>query len=171
MVFYDRSIELFRYEATVVNDGEFWRIFTANLCHSNWNHWALNLIGFWIMDLFFRPVLSIKLRAYLLLFCMFGSVFLLHLWLDLRWYVGLSGALHGYLIGGAILSWQSDKRLNLIIIVIVVAKLFAESFWQINDSTEELIGTNVVEESHSFGAVSALVFCFILFAINKLQKR
>jgi len=167
MLLEPESSEWLRYQSIEVSQGQWWRIFTANLCHSNWNHWALNIIGFWIMDWFYQPVLNAKLRAYLLLFCMIANVFLLHLLLDLYWYVGLSGALHGYLIGGALLSWNSAKKLNLAIVVVVSIKLIAESLWQINLATEQLIDANVVEEAHSLGALSAVLFALVIWISKK----
>jgi len=158
MIFEPASADWLRYQSNEVSSGQWWRIFTANLCHSNWNHWMLNIAGLWLMDLFYRPVLSQKLRASLLLICMLLNVLMLHLWMDIHWYVGLSGALHGYLIGGALLSWNKAKWLNFAIILVTTAKLIVESNWQINLATEELIGANVLEEAHSFGAVSAVIF-------------
>jgi len=89
--------------------------------------------------------------------------------MNLHWYVGLSGALHGYLIGGALLSWKSGKWINLTIVIFTVGKLFAESFWQINSETEKLIGANVVEESHAFGALSAFIFFALWYMTNKIK--
>ena len=170
MLFAPESIKFLRYESQSVNDGELWRIFTANFCHSNWNHWMLNIAGLWLMDIFYQPVLNQKTRAYLLLFCMVLNVLLLHWFMNLHWYVGLSGALHGFLIGGALLSWNNGKWINLSIIVFTVGKLIAESFWQINAETEKLINANVVEEAHSFGALSAFIF-FILWYLLNLNSR
>ena len=169
MVFAPESIKLLRYESNSVSDGELWRILTANFCHSNWNHWMLNIAGLWLMDIFYQPVLSQKLRSYLLMFCILLNVLFLHWFMNLTWYVGLSGALHGFLIGGALLSWNSGKWINLSIVTFTVGKLFAESFWQINAETEKLINANVVEESHTFGALSAFIF-FILWTIFNLYS-
>jgi len=163
------STELFRYEYVTTSEGQVWRLFTANLCHSNWNHWLLNMTGLILMDLFFRPVLSVRSRAYLLIFCMVGNVILLHLFMQLKWYVGLSGALHGYLMGGAIISWHTAKRLNSVIIAVVSIKLFVEYFWQINSSTEQLIEANVVEEAHFFGAVASVAFSIFYYSVKKLR--
>ncbi|PCI72841.1 MAG: rhombosortase [Gammaproteobacteria bacterium] len=170
MLLAPESIKLLRYESNNVSDGELWRIITANFCHSNWNHWMLNIAGLWLMDIFYQPVLSQKIRAYLLLFCIVLNVLLLHWFMNLHWYVGLSGALHGFLIGGALLSWNNGKWINLSIIVFTVGKLIAESFWQINAETEKLINANVVEEAHSFGALSAFIF-FILWYLLNLNSR
>ncbi len=170
MLLAPESIKFLRYEFSSVNDGELWRILTANFCHSNWNHWMLNIAGLWLMDIFYQPVLSQKLRSYCLLFCITLNVLFLHWFMELNWYVGLSGALHGFLIGGALLSWKSGKWINLSIVTFTIGKLFTESFWQINSGTEKLINANVVEEAHVFGALSAFIF-FTLWTIMNLNSR
>ena len=167
MIFEPNSSTLLRYQSTEVNTGEWWRILTANLCHSNWNHWLLNIAGLWLMDVFYQPVLSIKRRSQLILFCMITNVLMMHYWMDINWYVGLSGALHGYLIGGALLSWSKAKWLNFGIIFVTTGKLIVESFWEINSATEKLINANVLEEAHSFGALSAVVFWLIYHILKK----
>ena len=188
MLFEPFSGEWLRYQIIEVSNGQWWRIVSANLCHSNWNHWMLNLAGLWIMDIFYQPVLSAKYRSQLLVFCMVLNVLMLHLFLTIHWYVGLSGALHGYLIGAAIMSWNQTKLLtpvtifrssiefnpkwlNFIIILGTVFKLIVESVWEINLATEKLIGANVLEEAHSFGAIAAIVFAFVFLLLkDKVQK-
>ena len=161
------SNSILRYQSLEVSQGEWWRIFTANFCHSNWNHWALNVAGFWMMDIFYSPVLGQKIRAYLMLFCMLFNVLLLDVFLDLTWYVGLSGALHGYLIGGALLSWKTAVKINLAIVLVVIIKLWFELQWHINEATETLINANVVEESHAFGAISGGIFFLAVWLTTK----
>ncbi len=169
MTFEPVSGEWLRYQSFEVSSGQWWRIFTANLCHSNWNHWILNIAGLWLMDLFYQPVLSQKTRAALLVFCMFLNVLMIHFWMKINWYVGLSGALHGYLIGGALLSWNKAKWLNFMIIFTTIIKLFVESHWQINSATEQLINANVLEEAHSFGAISSVIFWLLLIVYTRLN--
>jgi len=170
MFFQPASADWLRYQSAEVSNGELWRILTANFCHSNWNHWMLNIAGLWLMDLFYRPVLSQKVRMFLLVTCMLLNVLMLHLWMDIRWYVGLSGALHGYLIGGALLSWNKAKTLNFAIILITSIKLVIESLWEINLATEKLIGANVLEEAHSFGAVSSVIFWLGYLLLARIKK-
>ena len=170
MVFDPSSTDILRYQSEQVSNGQIWRLITANVCHSNWNHWALNIVGLWLMDIFYRPVLSVSIRTKLMLFCMLFNVVLLHYLISIDWYVGLSGALHGYLIGGALLSWNKAKLLNFAIITVTTAKLIIESYWQINSATEELIGANVLEEAHSFGGISAVLFWLIILSLGKIKK-
>lgn len=167
MVLEPYSSEWLRYQSNEVSSGQLWRLMTANFCHSNWNHWLLNIAGLWLMDLFLQPVLSRAQRTSLLLFCCLVNVVLMHFTMNLAWYVGLSGALHGYLVGGVLLSWSSSKRLNAAILAVIGAKLFVELFWQINQATEELIGANVVEEAHSYGAASAVIYALMLYIVRK----
>ena len=170
MILAPSSIELLRYQSVETSQGQWWRIISANFCHSNWNHWMLNIAGLWLMDIFYSPVLKASIRALLLIFCMLLNVLFMHYLMDLTWYVGLSGALHGYLVGGAILSWKSSVKINLIILIVVSAKLFVELQWNINQSTETFIEANVVEESHAYGALSALLFCIFYWGASKLKS-
>jgi rhomboid family GlyGly-CTERM serine protease len=158
------STELLRYQSLEVSNGEWWRIFTANFTHSGWNHWLLNISGLVLIDYLYQSTVKQSQRVFLMLFCMLANVFLLHMYMDLHWYVGLSGALHGFLIGGALLSFKKDKIFSMIIIAVVVIKLFFEMNWEVNQFTADLIGSNVVEESHLFGAISAVIY-FMLFSL------
>jgi len=163
------SSEWMIYQRDAVDQGQWWRLFSANLAHSNWNHWGLNILGLWLIDLFFQPVLSQATRNSLLLFAMIFNVLMLHFWVDIDSYVGLSGALHGYVIGAAIITWRADPFIHLSMAVVIIAKLIIESIWHINQSTEQLIGTNVVEESHAFGGVAAIIFVLIYVVLIKTQ--
>jgi len=168
IMFYEpTSVSLLNYQQLAVSDGQWWRIFTSNLCHSNWNHWTLNIVGLWLMDVWYKPVISLKIRNILLFFCIFANVALLHVFLNIGWYVGLSGALHGYLLGGAIISYATSKLVNGLIIVIMTIKLFVENTWQINSETAELIGAEVLEEAHLFGAIASLLFALTFWLVNK----
>jgi len=150
-------ILLLRYEAVAVNQGEWWRLITANLTHSNGYHLLLNLTGLWMMELLLERDVKASTRALLLGLCMPLTLLLLHLLFNLIWYVGLSGALHGYLIGCALLARKQWPRVYSLVIIGVIAKVIVESIWEINQNTAELIGANVVEESHAMGTVAGLM--------------
>jgi len=158
------------YQREAVDQGQWWRFFSANLSHSNWNHWGLNILGLWLIDLFFQPVLSQCVRNALLLFAMLFNLLMLHFWVDINSYVGLSGALHGYVIGAALITWRADPFIHLTMATVVIGKLIIESIWHINQSTEQLIGTNVVEESHAFGGLAAIIFVLIYFVLLKTKR-
>ncbi|MGX5202104.1 rhombosortase [Aliikangiella sp. IMCC44632] len=170
-LFAPASIELLRYETSSVSHGELWRIFSANFTHSNWNHLLLNLTGLILIDYIFSPTLSVKWRMGLLGFCMLINVSLLHWFMNLTWYVGLSGALHGYLVGCAILSWRQSPIVHGLVVVVVAAKLAFELIWEINQSTASLIEANVVEESHLFGAIAGVIFSLCVLALKLFNPK
>ncbi|WP_196138249.1 rhombosortase [Aliikangiella sp. G2MR2-5] len=167
------SILLLRYETHSVNQGELWRLITANFTHSNWNHALLNLAGLVIIDRLLGQFIEVAKRAYLLIFCFALNVIVLHFIKELDWYVGASGALHGYLLGGSLLLWNSKDKAELflffkslcfnvkpifrLVSIGVVAKVFVELNWNINQSTAELIGTQVLAEAHLSGLIAALL--------------
>jgi len=47
----------------------------------------------------------------------------------------------------------------------------AELTWEINQFTADMIATNVVEESHLFGAISAIVYFILISVYNLLIKK
>ena len=157
-LFAPESLELLRYQSKEVDSGEWWRIITANFCHSNWNHFGLNMVGVLLIDYLFQPIVSIKTRSALLAFCILVNTILLHSFLNLHWYVGMSGALHGFLIGNALFSLKKARWLGVATILVVSAKLITELNWEINSATAGFIDANVVEEAHLFGAISAVIF-------------
>lgn len=170
-LFAPESIELLRYQSNSVSNGEWWRIITANFSHSSWNHWFLNMLGLIIIDYLYQPLVSQKERAYLLAFCIVINTLLIHWILNLYWYVGLSGALHGFLLGGAVLCFKRAKMLALAVFAIVTIKLSLELNFEINQTTVDFIGSNVVEEAHLFGALSALIFCSLRFGYWMVVKK
>jgi rhomboid family GlyGly-CTERM serine protease len=163
-------LSFFRYDVIQINNGQWWRLITANFCHSNWNHWGMNIMALWFMDIFYRSLISLPLRAWLLFFSLIMNVFLLHFLIDIDYYVGLSGALHGYLVGAALFSFLKEQWLNRVILVFVTLKLFAENMWSINTETEKWINANVIEEAHYLGALSGVFFYFMLYGFNRFLK-
>lgn len=190
MYFAPESTEILRFQSKEISNGELWRIFTANFTHSNWNHFLLNMAGLLVMDYIFQPLIKQRIRAALLVFCIATNLILLHSFVFLEWYVGLSGALHGYIVGLSLLSWKNPKScvsvvqfgpsLNLVtkfhmaipalILLGTAIKLFVELNWDINKATAGLIGANVVEESHLCGAISGIGFLGV-FALFKIKRK
>jgi rhomboid family GlyGly-CTERM serine protease len=164
------STELLRYQSLEVSNGQWWRLFTANFTHSGWYHWILNISGLILIDYLFQPTVKLSQRIILMLFCMLSNVLLLHLLMNLHWYVGLSGALHGFLVGSALLSFKQAKGFSALIILLVTAKLISELSWEINQFTSDLIDANVVEESHLFGAISAFIY-FAVFTLWQFVRK
>lgn len=172
MLLAPESNDLLRYHrGDIVNHHQWWRLFTANFCHIGWNHWLLNMGGLLLIDYFYQPLVSQAKRAALLLFCIVFNLLLLHWLVQVDNYVGLSGALHGFLLGCALVSFKRAKWVNLIIILTVIIKLASELIWPVNQFTEKFIQANILEESHLFGALCGVVFFVIDLTAKKISAR
>jgi len=160
MCFAPESTHLLRYQGDISTTHQYWRLVTANFTHNNWNHWLLNLTGLIMIDYLFQPLVKQTERAKVLIFCILFNVTLIHWFMTVNWYVGLSGALHGFLLGCALLCWHRVKFFSSLVIVIVVVKLVAELNWDINEFTANLIASNVLEQAHLAGAVAGGTYAF-----------
>jgi rhomboid family GlyGly-CTERM serine protease len=69
------------------------------------------------------------------------------------WYVGLSGLLHGLLLGGALALVRRRRWTGLGIALLVFAKLVWEQTWGPLPGSEAMIDNRVVVEAHLYGAV------------------
>jgi len=95
--------ELLRYSRHEIINGQWWRIVTGNLVHLGYSHLLLNLSGLAVIAFLLAPAMPLRHWVLTGLISMLGvGTGLLMLDPQLVWYVGLSGALYGLLLGGAI---------------------------------------------------------------------
>jgi len=151
--------------------GEWWRIITSQFIHLSVNHALLNALGYIIVSYCFRKELTPinELTAYI------GSMLGVGigiLWLnpEITWYVGASGAIHGLLVFGLMISVKNTRLVSLVFLLFVGSKLFYEhTYPEGSATTEALIGGHVVEESHLYGAISGFLLACMYF-INAHRK-
>src|SRR5690606_32186414 len=91
-----------------------WRLLSGHLVHLGTSHLLLNLAGLLMIAWVFAPGLAALQWLWLLL----GSLVVIDagFWLlepQLAWYVGLSGVLHGLLLGAALLDDGLEKRMRV----------------------------------------------------------
>ncbi|HEX7031109.1 MAG TPA: rhombosortase [Gammaproteobacteria bacterium] len=152
-----------RYERVAVLAGEWWRLLSGHLVHLGVAHLVLNLAGLALIGWIFGP----GLRAAHWLWTLLGSLvaiaagFLL-LEPGLVWYVGLSGVLHGLLLGGAVLDRGFGRGLRAVLICGVFAKLAWEQWAGALPFTAEAAGGPVVVDAHLYGAIGGLVAGLLL---------
>lgn len=164
--------EWLRYSRSAIHNGEWWRWLTGHLVHLNPAHLGLNLLGLAICGLLVGPGLA-GIRGIVVLLgalaaCSAG------LWLfspQVQWYVGLSGVLHGLLLGGALGLPASQRRWQWLISAIVVAKLVSEQLQGPSLSTEQLIGHAVIVDAHLYGAVGGAMGWFAYRLSGPLRRR
>lgn len=155
----DAARAALRYERAALAV-EPWRLVTGNLVHLGPTHLALNLAGLVLAAALARDLVAPE-RAASVLGCaaLAVGIGLAAASPEVAWYVGLSGALHGYLAwtAAAALASPGARRVGAALSALLVAKLVAEQALGPADATVALIGAPVVVDAHLYGALGGLV--------------
>jgi rhomboid family GlyGly-CTERM serine protease len=147
------------YDRQAIAAGEYWRLLTGNLVHLGWMHLALNvtalLIGTWV----FYPARTPIAWAVAQIVCSLVSSVGLYLFSpDVGWCVGMSGALHGLLMIGAIDWIRQGDRVGWALLAIWTGKLIWEQTHGAMPFSTETVGSAVVTDAHLWGAVGGLLY-------------
>lgn len=146
-----------RYDRERILDGEVWRLFSGHLDHLNAGHLGMNLAGLaLIWALVGRQLGNRAWLAVILCNMAFVSLGLLLLHPELRWYVGLSGILHGLLVAGCLRGiWRPspDRPVLILLLVLVAAKLAWEQVGGALPGSEATAGGHVIVDAHLYGAI------------------
>jgi rhomboid family GlyGly-CTERM serine protease len=137
-----------------IAEGEYWRLLSAHFAHLGYPHLALNLAGLLLVWLLVGRLYST--RQWLLVAAFSIVVMDAGFWFvdsEMRWYVGLSGLLHGLLLAGAIAGIRSLPVESIVIAAVVVAKLAYEQIVGPLPGSESVAGAAVVVNAHLYGAI------------------
>jgi len=157
------AVEALRYQADA-NANQPWRLITGHWVHLGWMHLVLNAAGIALLAALFsqefKPVDWIATTTLMPLAISCGFLLFNP---QLQWYVGLSGVLHGLMLTGCLLLWQTSphaagKRMAAIIALVVLAKLAHEQWAGAESGTEKLISGSVVVDAHLFGAIAGILW-------------
>jgi len=149
---------LLRYEREAINAGEFWRLLSGHFVHLGWGHYWLNAAGlilvWFLVGHALTPLQWLGGLAGIIVGIDAGFWFLDP---QLAWYVGLSGALHGLLVGGLLVTWREAPGENLLVLGLIAAKLTFEQIVGPLPGSESAAGGSVVVNAHLYGAVAGAV--------------
>ena len=150
------------YNRDLIGQGQWWRLFSGNLLHTNGWHLLFNLGGLLMLtQLFGRDIKPLHFTLFTLINATCVGILLWFFSPDIEIYVGLSGYLHGLFILGCLIEISNGRRSSYLLLFGVSGKIGWETF---NGSSEEmtaLINAQVATDAHLFGALAALP----LFAI------
>ncbi|MDF0536005.1 rhombosortase [Shewanella yunxiaonensis] len=172
------ATEALEYQRQFIADGQWWRLLTGNLLHTNNWHLLMNLAGFWVVVFIHRTHYHNFQLACLLAILLLSEG--LGLWLAfpaLTAYVGLSGILHGLFTYGALNDIRIGWRSGYLLLAGVIAKVIWEQFMGGNSEVTQLIGARVATEAHLVGLVDGILafmlfrFMFTLFPFQSKNKR
>ncbi len=156
---------LLRYQRDALAQGEWWRLLTGHLVHLGPAHLAWDLAALVLIWRLFGDRLDNGRWLLVTLTAMVGIDAGLW-WLDprLRWYLGLSGLLHGWFAAGGLAEWPRDRRYALVVLGLLAAKLGWEALAGPLPGTAAAIGGAVVTQAHLYGALSVLPLAWWLRA-------
>jgi len=157
--FFDDTLSsTFIYQRDLVENGEFWRIFTGHIFHTNGYHFLLNISAvslLWALHgQFYNP------RIYLLLLissAVTSSIGVHFFSQDIHQYVGLSGVLHGLFVWGAFMDIKHKDKTGYILLIGVFVKILHEQFYGASEDIAQLISASVAINAHLWGALGGLI--------------
>jgi len=146
-----------RFDRALIGRGEWWRLLSANFVHLGWNHLLLNLAGALLVFALFAPAVDNRQWAAALI----GVSLIVALAVyvgnpEIRWYVGLSGTLHGLFTWGVAAELRRAPRFAGLLLLGVSAKLAWEQTIGALPGTAAAVGGEVVVDAHLYGAVAGL---------------
>lgn len=143
-----------------VQEGEIWRLVTANLVHFGWIHTLMNLAALILCVLAFFSDMPPTRWLALVLWCCLGVGLGIAVWHpEYAPYAGFSGALHGLVVAGLLQTKGFPAWLRLGALILVAAKLLHEHSpdYEATD-LQQLIPAAVAVESHAYGALAGAIF-------------
>ena len=150
-----------------IADGEYWRVITGQLLHTNLAHLSLNATGLLLIWALHGEYYTAK--HYLIITA--ASLIIIGIALGLLYqhtiYSGLSGVLHALLIYGSILDVKRKLKSGWVIFAGIWLKVFYENTFGAAESTAQLISANVAVESHLVGAITGLFLAIIMLLIER----
>lgn len=177
-------IEVLRYDRAAIEAGHWYRLLTGNLVHLpgntiEWNGWQfhgpwhlfLNELGLLVLVMLCPERLSLLVWLRRTLFLCFGMSLGLYFFApDMVWYVGLSGAMHGFFLLGLVPQAVKKDIVALGCVVYLLGKLGYELYAGAPVSDERAIGGKVALDSHLWGAVSGLVYGVVFQSFWKPEQ-
>jgi len=169
----EKEFSLFQYQRDDILSGQLWRLVSGHFVHVTWMHLILNLAGLFVIWALFRDILTQRMWWLLTLGSIVGiDVALLIFHPEIKWYMGLSGVLHGYFAGGAILQIRLNGTRGMLYLILLIIKLLWEQLTGPLPVTTELSGARVITESHLYGALGgAIVMLWLILIDNDHLKR
>ncbi|PID33711.1 MAG: rhombosortase [Thiotrichales bacterium] len=154
----------FVFNRTHIESGQWWRIISGNLTHSNYPHLFLNLSGLWMLGFLFVDTLKMKTFIFSSIFlCSIVGFGLYYFTPELQNYYGFSGALYGlFFIAGVNAALNKDIFTGISVVILISGKIAWDYFKEGSHSSEELIGIPVATDAHQYGLAGAILISSLL---------
>ncbi len=153
-----------------VNQGEWWRLLSANFLHTNFYHLILNAAGLILLWALHGDHFGWRQYLLVMLVCCIGST--LGVWWfapELVWYVGLSGALHGVFVVGAGIDIRKGMLSGWLLLAGVLVKIVYESVFGGNPEVAAMINAKVATQAHLYGVATGLLWLAVTTGYRKIR--
>lgn len=164
--------QLLQWEPSLMQSGQWWRLFTGHLVHLNTKHLFLNLAGLLALVVLFPRFLPIRtalLAVPLMAITISFGLFLLRP--ELPSYRGFSGCLHGLAAMLALKELKTETFFSIALLATITVKLALEAIGLERSQTAVFIEGTVVWESHLLGFISGLVIAGATQIRNRKQSQ
>lgn len=160
------------FKRNSIQQGEWWRLLSGNLVHTNYPHLALNVSGLLICGfLFFDYFSPQKFLISLLFLCICVGLGIYYFSPALMWYAGISGALYGlFIVGGFFSILNKDFITGIPLIILIPIKIIWDLYHGGSQSSAELIGAPVATEAHLYGMIGAFIIGLTIFLTGYGQR-
>jgi rhomboid family GlyGly-CTERM serine protease len=145
-----------RYDRTALAAGQWWRLITAHVVHLDLEHTLLNLLGLVMMWALFAR--DYRPRQWLVIVAAVVLAIDAGLWFwdtQIHWYVGASGALHGFMAAGTLAHLRRGDLDGWILAIFIVLKLGYEQWSGALPFSDS--GVPVVVNAHLYGALGGVI--------------
>lgn len=158
------------YDREAIEQFQVWRLFSGNLVHLGTNHMLMNLCGYVLAFLLFKERISnMEWYSFLITALAFVGVGIHFFDHNIDNYVGLSGALYGLLIYGAMVNIKDQPILNSALVCFVLYRVWSQQLDSFDiASMYGFIGGNIVVSSHLFGVLASAVALSARLLIRRL---
>ena len=161
--------EVLAYTRDGVAAGQLWRLVSNHFVHLGWTHMWLNLAGLALVAWLVGGAFD-WLRWLIVAIVTIGAIGagFWFLYPNLDWYVGLSGLLHGLLVGGLYKGVRELDKESIVLLCFVLAKLAWE---QLSGGplpgSETTSGGTVIVNAHLYGTVGGALAGALLWRRDK----
>lgn len=162
------------FNRQAIAQGHYSGLLTGHIVHLNNIHLLLNMLGIGLVLALFDGILSARWWLVLLpVSAVLISIMIYYGLPQVNRYVGLSAVIHtAYVVGTVqLFSHAKERRLALVLAVLITLKLLTESEGQGISLTADLIGGQVLFQAHVYGALVGLFLGAVAVIAKQINSK
>ncbi|MBT3428019.1 MAG: rhombosortase [Gammaproteobacteria bacterium] len=169
--FHETINALLEYNYLGITQGQIWRLLSGHFVHLNVLHAALNSAGLVLCIAIFGSPRNLAYSCiYLIIMALFISSGLFIFSPNVAYYLGFSGLLHAVTIHYLVLGYNKNRFFYGLALVGMATKLALEQSTLFDVFyLQTLIGDQVINESHLYGAIGALLWVILRQLLTQLD--